>query len=203
MATRETDDDVTPDDDATPDPASAALRDHFLGWQCRIRQLAVRQAAGRPTPGMEPRALRPDGTEIAPRVTVLIVPKDPTETTRQLRHMGRRTHDPLARYKSAIGLLSSAYFQRPHEFSDVMTALFSGGSPVAVALLAEGRCVLEFEQYNQSYRIPCVVAALDRDHPAYQATYWHNFLFNPHIPPDSRILAFIPDWTQASATPPI
>ena len=34
--------------------AEAALRDHFLGWQCRLRQLAVREAGGRPTSGMRP-----------------------------------------------------------------------------------------------------------------------------------------------------
>ncbi|MCH7795324.1 MAG: hypothetical protein IH900_09330, partial [Proteobacteria bacterium] len=37
-----------------PEAAQAALRDHFLGWQCRLRQMAVRQAGGRPTSGMRP-----------------------------------------------------------------------------------------------------------------------------------------------------
>ncbi len=32
----------------------AALRDHFLGWQCRLRQMAVRDAGGRPTSGLRP-----------------------------------------------------------------------------------------------------------------------------------------------------
>ncbi len=32
--------------------AQAALRDHFLGWQCRLRQLAVREAGGRPSSGI-------------------------------------------------------------------------------------------------------------------------------------------------------
>ena len=35
-------------------PAQAVIRDHFLGWQCRVRQLAMRQAGGRPTSGMRP-----------------------------------------------------------------------------------------------------------------------------------------------------
>ena len=35
-------------------PGGAALRDHFMGWQCRIRQHAVRTGKGRPTEGMTP-----------------------------------------------------------------------------------------------------------------------------------------------------
>jgi hypothetical protein len=37
-----------------PATAEAALRDHFLGWQCRIRQYAVRHGGGRPSSGMRP-----------------------------------------------------------------------------------------------------------------------------------------------------
>jgi hypothetical protein len=50
------------------------LRDDFLGWQCRIRQIAMRQDSGRPSPGMRPRVLDTAGREIAPALTVLIVP---------------------------------------------------------------------------------------------------------------------------------
>ena len=76
-----------------------------------------------------------------------------------------------------------------------MTALFGAASPVAARLLSHGRCVLEFEQYAQGYRIPCSVAGLAHRHPFYQATYWHNRLFNPHLPDGVQVLSFTPDWT--------
>src|SRR5262245_24708716 len=40
---------------------SNSLREDFLAWQCRIRQIAMRQDGGRPSPGMRPRVL--DTTE--------------------------------------------------------------------------------------------------------------------------------------------
>ena len=39
-----------------PDRASEELRDRFLRWQCRIRQIAMRGQDGRPTSGMTPLA---------------------------------------------------------------------------------------------------------------------------------------------------
>ncbi len=38
-------------------PAKGDIRDHFLAWQCRIRQMAMREQGGRPSPGMRPRVL--------------------------------------------------------------------------------------------------------------------------------------------------
>ena len=43
---------------------SQNLRDHFLAWQCRIRQIAMRQDGGRPSPGMRPRVLNTAGREV-------------------------------------------------------------------------------------------------------------------------------------------
>ncbi|HEX6091721.1 MAG TPA: hypothetical protein VFZ07_00120, partial [Dongiaceae bacterium] len=52
--------------------AAQLLRKEFIGWQCRLRQMAMRQGGGRPTSGMQPRVLSYGGEEIAPRVTVLL-----------------------------------------------------------------------------------------------------------------------------------
>ena len=57
--------------------AAKTLRDDFVAWQCRIRQIAMRQDGGRPSPGMRPRVLDASGGEIAPALTVLLVPRDP------------------------------------------------------------------------------------------------------------------------------
>ena len=36
---------------------------------------------------------------------------------------------------------------------------------------------------------------------AYEFTYWHNFLFNPYLSPEVKVLGFEPDWSAASADP--
>ncbi|HLB79491.1 MAG TPA: hypothetical protein VJJ77_03235, partial [Dongiaceae bacterium] len=59
------------------EPVAAALRDEFIGWQCRLRQLAVREAGGRPSAGMRPRVTTAAGEEVAAGIVVLIVHRDP------------------------------------------------------------------------------------------------------------------------------
>jgi hypothetical protein len=182
--------------------AQAALCDHFLGWQCRLRQLAVREAGGRPTSGMRPvLRLAEDGPPLG-TITTLILRRAPEEATAQFRHMARKTQDPAERYDAALKMLAAAYYQRPREFSDRITALFGPGSEIAEQALAAGRCRLEFAQYSQRYTLPCDLYALAEDDPAFQATYWHNALFNPALPAGIRVLAFQPDWALAEADPP-
>ena len=180
-----------------------ALRDHFLGWQCRIRQHAVRTEGGRPSAGMRPRVMDRKGALLAESVTVLIVPRDPAETIHRFRHLARRTYDPAERFQKAIETLSDAYFQQPRDFSDQMTGLFGPESELASRLLQLEGCLLEFSQFSQSYRLPCAVSELSADQPAWQHTYWHNLLFNPALAPAPRILAFSPLWAEAEANPPI
>ena len=52
-----------------PDQQNILIRDAFLGWQCRIRQMAVREHAGYPLPGMRPRLRGPDGRVLAEAIT--------------------------------------------------------------------------------------------------------------------------------------
>jgi hypothetical protein len=182
---------------------AAALRDHFLGWQCRIRQHAVRQGGGRPSDGMRPLVSLEDERAELGQVTVLIVKRDPEEETAQFRHMMRKTKDPADRYKSAIKFLSATYYQRPQEFSDEMTALFAPDSQAAERIVTAGGCRLDFAQFSQVYTLPCGTRELATNDPAFQATFWHNGLFNPNLPGDSRVLAFRPDWTAATADPPV
>ncbi|HZT17847.1 MAG TPA: hypothetical protein VFA23_00515 [Dongiaceae bacterium] len=181
--------------------AAAALRAEFIGWQCRIRQMAARQDGGRPSPGMRPRAVTREGHEVSPGVVVLIVEAEPSASTQLFRYQYLKTQDPAERYAKALEILQACYFQQPAQFSDVMTALFGPGSPTAAGLLSHGRCLLEFEQYAQGYRIPCAVAGLPEHHPFFQATYWHNRLFNPNLPSGIEILSFTPDWPHAAGFP--
>lgn len=184
------------------DSAQEALKHHFLGWQCRIRQHVIRKGGGRPSPGMCPTVELGDGSAALAEIVVLISQRDPADTTAKFRHMVRKTHDPKERLEGAIKELSAAYFQYPEDFSDALTALFGPASNIADRLVEAGRCVLHFDQYSQKYTIPCRVDLLAEADPAWQATFWHNSLFNPNIPGGAQVLAFTPDWSEAQADPP-
>jgi len=179
------------------------IRNHFLGWQCRIRQNAMRKAGGEPSAAMRPRVEASDGSEILPAMTVLIVEKPPCESTAEFQHICKRTQDPRQRYDAAIELLSSTYFQTPRAFDDGLTATFGPQSAPVDDLVAQQDCVLAFEQFNQRYRLPCAIEELPSTNPAWQATWWHNAMFNPALPPDTRVLLFRPDWLNAEADPPV
>jgi len=176
-----------------------AMREKFLGWQCRIRQLSVREAGGRPAQGMRPAVTLPGETEPIGRIVTLIVKLEPDSVTAEFRHMVRKTQDPAQRLQSALRFLSASYYQYADEFSEEMTALFGIDSPLVEHLLAHKGCVLRFEHGNQSYQLPSFVRELVQSDPVFQATYWHNHLFNPAIPGAVRILAFRPDWSTAHA----
>ena len=186
-----------PDNVVLNKAAAEALRREFVGWQCRVRQLAARQDGGRPSSGMRPRVTSCDGVELAPAVTVLLIEVEPRESTELFRYQYLRTNDPNERYEKMLEILQASYFQDPARFSDLMTALFSAGSDRALRLVSEGRCVFEFEQYTQGYRVPCAVSRLAATTAFYEATLWHNRMFNPRLPPDPEILAFRPDWPHA------
>lgn len=178
--------------------ASQALRSEFVGWQCRLRQLAAREDGGRPSPGIRPRVMSEDGIELAASIVTVLIESDPVNSTQQFRYQYLQTQDPNERYDKVLETLQAGYFQTPARFSDVLTALFGPGSALAARLLSRERCVLEFEQYAQGYRLPCRVARLPAGHAFYQATYWHNRLFNPNLPADAEVLSFTPDWAHAA-----
>lgn len=179
-----------------------AIRDHFLGWQCRLRQKVMRQESGCPSMGMQPRITREDGSEMASAITVLIIEKNPEPMSDTFQHIARKTHDPRQRFQEGLRLLSSSYYQYPENFSDLMTALFSANSTLATTLIQEGQGVLHFHQYNQGYTIPCSIHKLEENNRVYRATYWHNHLFNP-ILAEVCILAFSPDWSEVKTIPSI
>jgi hypothetical protein len=180
------------------EPAAQALRDEFVGWQCRLRQLSVREGLGRPSSGMRPRVSAIDGAELASAITVLLMREEPEESTQQFRFQVQKTQDPIERYDKALEILSAWYYQRPREFSDVMTGLFGPGSALVDQLLLHRRCELEFIEYGKGYRIRCSVLELAESDEFYQATYWHNRLFNPNMPAGVRVLSFTPDWTHSA-----
>ena len=202
---------------ASPDRAAERVRDAFLRWQCRVRQIAMRSHEGRPTSGMTPFASpvpapaaapesapepgsSPDAEPIARIVTVLCR-RPEHSATMELRHMARRTHDPAERRAAALEFLAERYYQAPREFSDTLTASFPPASGIAAKLLAGRECRLDFEQFRQRRRLYCAVRCLSEHDPLREATFWHNLLFNPRLPADCIILGFEPDWGRSGPDP--
>jgi hypothetical protein len=181
--------------------SAQARRDDFLAWQCRIRQIAMREDGGRPSPGMRPRVLDGSGQQLAPALTLLLLPRDPAESTAFFRFQVMRSADPRDIYERALTHLQADYFQQPRTFSDRLTAVLPATSPLAATLLADATCVLAFDQFRQSYRLPCTVLALPVGDAAREATLWHNRVFNPSLPDDVLVLQFRPDWMSAGTGP--
>ena len=187
------------------DSANQLLRINFLRWQCRVRQICVREREGKPDDAMLPALYL--GTEpIAERdllghiITVMsktaLYSKVP-----EMKYMVQRSHDPAKRRKEALTLLGETHYQKAEEFSDVLTSTFSPESEGAREIRKAGNCRLVFEAYSQRYELVCKVWRLSEHNPLWQATYWHNMLFNPALPPDTIILGFEPDWAKCSADP--
>jgi hypothetical protein len=170
----------------------------FIGWQCRLRQHVVRRGDGRPSAGMCPEIVLADGRRLGTIVTVL-VKRDPKQEIAQFQQIVKRTYDPLERYEAAIGMLQTVYYQYPREFSDALTALFNRSAPTAQTLIAVARCTMDYRQANQRFLIPCAVEMLPPEAPFYQATYWHNAMFNPKLNGPVSVLKFVPDWSAALA----
>ena len=185
--------------------AADTLRDEFIAWQCRLRRHAMRELGGRPSEGMRPAALDAEGRPIAGAITVLLARTDAASVARLLEFQYKRTQDPLDRYEKAVTAFSADFYQHPANFNGVMSGLFNEQSPTLRKLLDSGsdalapaRCVLMFEERSRSYRLPCKVERLAPDAALFRSTHWHNALFNPDLPPDIAIVAFVPDWVHAS-----
>jgi hypothetical protein len=191
---------ISGDDNVVPMQAAAGkLRKAFLGWQCRIRQLAMRDSGGRPTSGMQP-VLQVGGQD-AGRITVVMARREGEAITSELRHLVKRTQDPKERLDAALRYFQSSYFQDPTAFDDQLTAVFGIASSLPAQLSGRADCVLTFEQFRQVYELTCSARLLDTDDVRYQATYWHNALFNPSMPGEVQIVRFTPDWGRARARP--
>jgi hypothetical protein len=174
-----------------------AIRDGFLTWQCLIRQTAMREEGGRPSPDMQPRVLDTAGRELSAALTILLIPKEPEESTAFFRFQVMKTHDPRDVYARALAYLQADYFQAPETFSDRLVAVLPAESSLAASLTLAGECILAFDRSRHRYRIPCRLRELKRGHAAREAAIWHNRLFNPTLPDTVQVIAFKPDWMSA------
>jgi hypothetical protein len=179
------------------------LRDAFMRWQCRVRQIAMRENLGRPDDASSPTVhLANERRSRGPIITVLCKSPEYSKTP-ELRHINKHTNEPAQRRDKALQLLSEAYYQNHAEFSNMLTATFAPKSECAIALEKAALCQLTFDAYGQQFELVCLVTKLSNNHPNYLATWWHNIIFNPNLNPHTIILGFVPNWKISSAEPPI
>lgn len=174
-----------------------ALQQEFIGWQCRIRQMAVRNYDGMPMPAMRPRVSSRKGEVLSAATTMLLVPEEVGPSLAFLRFQLQKTPDHKQARAAVVGYFAGEFYQLPELFSDEMTAVFAPGSDVAAGLLKRKEVLLDFEQYSQSYRMFAKVRRLTATEEARDFSLWHARAFNPNIPGDCVVLGFRPDWRSA------
>ena len=179
---------------------SLRRRSAFLKWQCRVRQMAMRAAGGRPDAAIRPAVVLPDGSEPG-RITTILLKRPAFSVTPEFRHMASRTHDPAERREAAVRFLSASHYQKAEEFSDELAATFAPGAAFVEAITGSGRCRLVFDAYSQEFDLACSVRAHGAHDPFREAALWHNRLFNSELHPDTVVLGFLPDWEHSIAVP--
>lgn len=160
----------------------------FIGWQCRIRQYAVRKQEGRPSAAMRPN-LYINGDLLGP-ITVNLIKEDPAEVTSEFQFIHRKTQDPKARYENGLKILCEYYYQRTNEFDHEITAIFALDSELAEKIVKSDDVELRFEQSSQSYSLKCNARIIPIGDEKYEASYWHNALFNPNMPGKVNVIGF-------------
>jgi len=164
----------------------------FMRWQCRLRMHAMRELDGRPSDGMSAGIYSINGGGEQARISFLIVRKDSAQRSIEFSHIVRKSQDPGEWMKNGLRILAERHYQRAEDFEDELTALFSIDSQAAYALLKAGRCRLEFAEGSIAHGFDFDVRSLIEDDELFQATYWHNHLFNPALPGKVRVLGFAP-----------
>jgi hypothetical protein len=164
----------------------------FVSWQCRLRKLSMRERGGQPTPGMSAGVFSVSGGEQQTSINFLIVKQDSEFLNTEFKHIIRKTHDAAERVKNGLRILSERHYQDDFDFSNELTALFGLDSELADALIAARQCKLRFAEGSIEYDFKFSVREMPEQGPNFQATYWHNHLFNPSIPGKVRVLGFTP-----------
>ena len=177
------------------------LRDGFLRWQCRVRQMAMRKKVGKPDDAVTPHVTAIGQVKSLGHIITVLSKSPPYDRTPELKHICKRTQDPAERREKAVQFFAEIYYQKAREFSDILTATFPPDSAGAQTLIKAGGCTLTFDAYGQRFDLFCTVEELSSGSPNFQATLWHNLLFNPNLHPKSMILAFAPDWSASSSVP--
>ena len=172
-------------------------REEFLRWQCRIRQVAMREEGGRPSRGMQASVWLGGGIKLINAMNMLLIQGEPAESTAFFKFQVKKSHDPKQVLEKGLQYLQSTYYHHAPSFRDEMTALFPERSIAADQLLVAGQCLLQFEQFNQTFKLVCTTRKLDPQDDSWQATFWHNNMFNANLPGDVTIIGFTPNWEKS------
>jgi len=164
----------------------------FISWQCRLRKQSMRESGGRPSPGMSAGVYSVSGGDEQSRMNFLILRRDSPQRTDEFRHIVRKTPDPSEWLKNGLRILAELHYHETDQFDNRLTALFGLDSALADALLQAGECRLSISEKSIDYAFDFDVAALAQDDDLFQATYWHNRLFNPALPGQVQVLSFNP-----------
>ena len=92
--------------------SDTALRGYFIGWQCRLRQIAMREYGGRPMPGMRPKVTSRSGEVLAAAITVLLIPEQPEASTAFLKFQVQRNHEAEIAQAASVSFLGSSFYQQ-------------------------------------------------------------------------------------------
>ncbi len=177
------------------------LRERFLKWQCRTRQMMMRDNDGRPDNSIMPDIVLPGGAEPLGAIITVLNKAPGHSVNAELKHMAKRTNDPAHIRSRALQFFSATHYQKHNEFSDILTATFPPSSPGAAWIREAGTCRLLFDAFAQKFDLNCKVWELAPHNRLHEATLAHNRLFNPALSSEAVILGFKPDWTASSATP--
>ena len=137
--------------------STSPLRLAFLKWQCRVRQVAMRDNHGRPDDSITPALFLPGETEPMGHIITLLNKSPGYSVTPELLHMAKKTNDPAQRRDQALQFFSATYYQKAAEFSDILTATFPPGSPGAATIRGAENVRLRFEAYTQVFDLTCKV----------------------------------------------
>jgi hypothetical protein len=178
-------------------PTALPLKTAFMRWQCRVRQTAMRERNGQPDDAVMPAVTVSGETEPLGHVITVMSKSESYSKTPELMHMVKHTNDPAQRRQKALAFFQEAHYQKPEEFSDTLTATFAPGSEGAARILDAGECVLDFTAYGHGFRLHCRAHRLQPREQLFQATWWHNSLFNPNMNPETIFVGFEPDWSKS------
>jgi len=174
-------------------------QEKFMKFQCRARQMIMRDNLGRPDASITPTIYLKGNTKPITEIITLMHKLPEYSALSELMHIARKTNDPSQRRDQAVKLLSASYYQKHREFTDVLTATFTPNSNLAETLISEGSCRLLFDAHSHKFESTFTVNKLERSEFLFRSTIMHNQLFNPNLHPETIILSFSPGWEENGA----
>lgn len=175
------------------------LRNKFLHWQCRAREISMRDNQGRPDDAIKPNLILGGETQKLGQIITVLSRLPLYSKTPEMMHLVKSKFDPAACQEAGVQFFSENYYQKSFQFSDVLTAGFSPNSALAKLISDKMSCQLIYEYYAQRFDIVCKAREIKKDDHLFQATWWHNRIFNPRLNPNIIVIGFEANWKASNA----